>query len=206
MLKKYSHKDVVELISKRENIQKKTVYNYWQQGRFLIPQNISDYTSGHIPGRGRGQVRAPGRAPPRRHAAVSPGAAALARLAAAALHGPTQPCRKYPSDMPKYAQNMPKMCPQHGRYGQSSLNFSQNFVPEVVPPSTTIIWWPDGSASPLELMSASHAVLTKPFHAPELNSDASTCPPPDRKILTNQSKRNSTKLNLIFEQIVENSI
>ena len=27
MLKKYSHKDVVELISKRENIQKKTVYN-----------------------------------------------------------------------------------------------------------------------------------------------------------------------------------
>tara|TARA_Y100000590_G_scaffold207935_1_gene235548 strand:+ start:2799 stop:3653 length:855 start_codon:yes stop_codon:yes gene_type:complete len=28
MLKKYSHKDVVELISKRENIQKKTVYNF----------------------------------------------------------------------------------------------------------------------------------------------------------------------------------
>ena len=29
MLKKYSHKDVVELISKRENIQKKTVYNFF---------------------------------------------------------------------------------------------------------------------------------------------------------------------------------
>ncbi len=42
---------------------------------------------------------------------VQVGAAALARLAAAALHGPTQPCRKYPSDMPKYAQNMPKICP-----------------------------------------------------------------------------------------------